>query len=105
MLNFHQICGLVRIKIHFSSSKHDLIYIFRLITAESFVGKGRVYKGIRRHARARFGQVEYKHVHYFVRLEEGSPPENYYNPAPLNPEQQLDKWLDSMRKRKVTSSL
>lgn len=77
----------------------------RLLSAESFCGKGRVVKGVRRHARSRTGRVEYKHVHYFVRLEEGEPPEHYYLPHPLTPEQQLDKWMEGMRNRKVINSL
>lgn len=69
------------------------------------MGKGKYFKGIRRHARGRFGEVEYKHCHYFVRLEEGIPPENYYLPGPKNPQEQLDEWLEQMRKRKIISSL
>lgn len=51
------------------------------------------------------GRVEYKHCHYFVKLEEGTPPEHYYLPYPKTPEQQLDDWMSSMRKRKITNSL
>lgn len=72
--------------------------------AESFVGKGRVFRGVRRHGRGRVGQVEYKHCHYFVRLEEGEPPKHYYK-TPVTPQDQLDNWLQQMRNRKVTSSL
>lgn len=76
-----------------------------LVSAESFCGKGKVYKGLRRHARGRFGRVEYKHVHYFCRLEEGSPPEHFYLPHPQTPEDQLDNWLQEMRNRKVINTL
>ncbi|XP_053678296.1 39S ribosomal protein L22, mitochondrial [Anopheles nili] len=85
--------------------RHNVEFRSNLWVAESLCGKGRVFKGIRRHARGRAGEVEYKHCHYFVRLEEGSPPANYYQPAPKTGEQQLDEWLMAMRKRKVTSSL
>jgi large subunit ribosomal protein L22 len=51
------------------------------------------------------GRVEYKHCHYFVKLEEGTPPEHYYQPNPKTPEQQLDDWIGQMRKRKITNSL
>ncbi|XP_055692106.1 39S ribosomal protein L22, mitochondrial [Lutzomyia longipalpis] len=84
--------------------QHNVEFRSNLWVAESFVGKGKYFKGIRRHARKRMGEVEYKHCHYFVRLEEGPPPENYY-PAPLNPEQQLDKWMEQIRRRKITGSL
>jgi large subunit ribosomal protein L22 len=84
---------------------HNVEFKSNLWVAESFCGKGLVYKGIRRHARNRTGRIEYKHCHYFVRLEEGTPPEHYYLPHPLTPDQQIDKWVDQMRKRKITSSL
>lgn len=75
------------------------------LTAESFVGKGRVFRGVRRHARGRQGIVEYKHCHYFVTLEEGEPPKHYYLPVPQTPEQQLEKWIEQMRSRKIINSL
>lgn len=85
-------------------NRHNVEFKSNLWVAESFVGKGRVFKGIRRHARGRMGRVEYKHCHYFVRLEEGEPPKNYYK-TPDTPEQQLNKWLEQMRSRKVIHSL
>lgn len=72
--------------------------------AESFCGKGQVFKGIRRHAKKRIGRVEYVHSHYFVKLEEGTPPKDYYGKS-VTPEQQLEKWLDRMHKRKIINSL
>ncbi|XP_016950447.1 39S ribosomal protein L22, mitochondrial [Drosophila biarmipes] len=84
--------------------RHNVEYKSNLWIAESFVGKGRVYKGVRRHARGRFGKVEYKHCHYFVRLEEGEPPQHYYQ-EPQTPEQQYEHWLEQMRSRKVINSL
>lgn len=84
---------------------HNVEYKSNLWVAESFCTKGEYFKGIRRHARMRFGVIQYKHCHYFVRLEEGTPPKNYYLPEPMNPQQQLDEWLEKMRKRKVVNSL
>lgn len=69
------------------------------------MGKGKVFKGFRRHARGRYGVVEYKHCHYFVRLEEGAPPKNYYLPEPQTPTEQFESWLQQMRSRKVINSL
>uniref|UniRef100_W8B5Q3 Large ribosomal subunit protein uL22m n=1 Tax=Ceratitis capitata TaxID=7213 RepID=W8B5Q3_CERCA len=85
--------------------QHNVEYKSNLWIAESFVGKGRYFRGIRRHARGRQGRVEYKHCHYFVRLEEGQPPKDYYLPAAQSPEQQLEKWIQEMRSRKVINSL
>lgn len=75
-----------------------------LLSAESFVGRGQVIKGIRRHARKRVGMVEYKHSHYFVRLEEGQPPAHYYQP-PKTGEEMLEDWMTKMRQRRIISSL
>ncbi|XP_055845186.1 39S ribosomal protein L22, mitochondrial [Episyrphus balteatus] len=85
--------------------RHNVEYKSNLWVSESFVGKGRYYKGMRRHARGRYGVVEYKHCHYFVRLEEGEPPKHYYLPQPATPEDQFNKWMEQMRNRKITSSL
>lgn len=60
---------------------------------------------MRRHARVRFGIVEYRYCHYFVRLEEGKPPKEYYLPYPKQPHEQLAEWLANMRKRKIINSL
>lgn len=69
------------------------------------MGKGIVVKGFRRHARRRSGKVEYFHCHYFVRLEEGTPPKHYYQNVPKEAHEQLDNWLQMMRKRKIHNSL
>ncbi|XP_031636512.1 39S ribosomal protein L22, mitochondrial [Contarinia nasturtii] len=84
--------------------EHNVEFKSNLWVAESFTGKGYVIKGIRRHARMRVGRVEYKYCHYFVRLEEGKPPKDYYGNK-VTPEQQLDKWMDEKRKRKIYNSL
>ncbi|XP_013185645.2 large ribosomal subunit protein uL22m [Amyelois transitella] len=83
---------------------HHVEFKSNLWIAESFSGKGPTIKGIRRHARGRLGEVRYQYCHYFVRLEEGKPPQDYYKQNPLTPQQQLDKWLEQMRKRKIINS-
>ncbi|XP_046432996.1 39S ribosomal protein L22, mitochondrial isoform X2 [Neodiprion fabricii] len=85
--------------------QHNVEFKSNLWVAESFVGKGMVYKGLRRHAKGRPGMVHYRYCHYYVRLEEGKPPENYYLPAPKSKQEMLDDWLTQMRQRKITSSL
>lgn len=85
-------------------NNHNVEYGSNLWVAESFVGKGNVIKGIRRHARGRMGTVEYFHCHYFVRLEEGEPPKHYYT-APKEPHEQLEDWLAQMRQRRIINSL
>ncbi|XP_060532475.1 large ribosomal subunit protein uL22m isoform X2 [Cylas formicarius] len=84
--------------------EHNVEFPSNMWVAESFVGKGPVVKGVRRHARARMGIVHYVYCHYFVRLEEGPPPKYYYA-APKRPHEQLENWLEQMRRRKITNSL
>lgn len=83
---------------------HNTALMTTYFSAESFSGKGMCMKGMRRHARGRMGQVRYQYCHYFVRLEEGKPPKDYYKHDALAPEEQLDKWLEQMRKRKIINS-
>lgn len=73
--------------------------------AESFAGKGPVLKGMRRHARMRMGEVMYRYCHYFVRLEEGTPPAEYYYSWPKTGPALLAQWLDEVRDRKIEGSL
>ncbi|CAH1397173.1 unnamed protein product [Nezara viridula] len=84
---------------------HNVEYKSNLWIAESFVNKGNYIKGIRRHARGRVGEVEYKYCNYYIRLEEGQPPANYYNKPVMDKEILLSKWIEQMRNRKVISSL
>ncbi|XP_063234571.1 large ribosomal subunit protein uL22m [Bacillus rossius redtenbacheri] len=86
--------------------EHNVEFKSNLWVSESFVGKGMVIKGARRHARGRVGKVEYFHCHYFVNLEEGSPPEHYYHyRKPKTGPEMLEEWLAKMRTRKITHSL
>lgn len=62
-----------------------------------------VLRGYRRHARKRMGQVKYKYCHYYVTLEEGDPPpmDNFHwHTRPLTPEEKVQEWIDTLRKRK-----
>lgn len=85
--------------------EHNVEFSSNMWVAESNVGKGAVIKGLRRHARKRAGLVEYFHCHYFVRLEEGKPPKQFYTNEPKKPHEQLEAWLSNMRKRKIYNSL
>ena len=103
--------------------EHCVEYRSNLWVAESFATKGMVVKGVRRHARMRMSQVNisrrisshktlcipgaqvrYEYMHYFVRLEEGSPPANYWevwNAAPFHPGKMLEQWVKDHRKKIV----
>lgn len=83
-------------------------YNFEL-KSNMFVGgaiaeKGLVIKGIRKHARYRFGIIHYIHTHVCVRLVEGPPPEDYYG-TKISNKQKLEWHLDNLRRRNIKYTL
>ncbi|XP_025200236.1 39S ribosomal protein L22, mitochondrial [Melanaphis sacchari] len=84
---------------------HNVEFKTNLWIAESFCGKGPVIKGMRRHARMRMGEVMYRHCHYFIRLEEGTPPKDYYFSWPKTGPALLAQWIDEVRDRRIEGSL
>lgn len=52
----------------------------------------------------RMGEVRYQFNHYYVKLEEGAPPEHFYKPN-LSGEEMLEKWLQRMRSRQIQTSI
>ncbi|XP_015428454.1 PREDICTED: 39S ribosomal protein L22, mitochondrial [Dufourea novaeangliae] len=87
------------------AADHNIEFKSNLWVAESFATKGMVIKGMRRHAKGRQGIVHYRHCNYFVRLEEGKPPADYYMKNPKSGKELLDEWMDKMQHRKVLNSL
>ncbi|KAL7292110.1 hypothetical protein TKK_0014383 [Trichogramma kaykai] len=85
--------------------QHNVEFKSNLWVAESFCSKAFCVKGVRRHAKGRTGEIRYTFCHYFVRLEEGKPPTDYYKLNPKTPDQQLEDWKEGLRKRKVYGSL
>ncbi|KAF7998597.1 hypothetical protein HCN44_011005 [Aphidius gifuensis] len=85
--------------------QHNVEFKSNLWVAESFVGKGKVVKGIRKHAKGRMGRISYRYVHYFVRLEEGQPPKHYFGPEPKTKDQLLEDWITKQRERKIANSI
>ncbi|KAK7582218.1 hypothetical protein V9T40_013663 [Parthenolecanium corni] len=85
---------------------HNVEFRSNLWVAESFCGKGVVIKGIRRNAKGRITVIRYRYCNYYLRLEEGLPPEDYYckNHLKSGPKL-LDQWFTSIRSRKIHNSL
>jgi len=46
--------------------EHNFEYKSNMWIGESFATKGLVVKGIRKHARMRFGEIRYFHCHYLM---------------------------------------
>ncbi|XP_070198186.1 large ribosomal subunit protein uL22m-like isoform X2 [Littorina saxatilis] len=83
---------------------HNVEFKSNLWICDSFVGKGRVVKGIRKHMGPRYGIVHYRYVHYFVRLREGKPPKHYYPPPPTGHDK-MEEYIREQRQRRIISSL
>ena len=75
-----------------------------LCAGDSFVGKGQVVKGLRKHMGPRYGIVHYRYVHYFVRLREGRPPKHYYPPPPTGHEK-MEEYITEKRRRRIVLTL
>lgn len=71
---------------------------------EAAVTKGLVLKGLRKHARMRFGQVSYFYSHFFVKLTEGEPPVHYYKPE-KDGNDLLKDYYDKLRSRKILQGI
>ncbi|XP_035207189.1 39S ribosomal protein L22, mitochondrial-like isoform X2 [Stegodyphus dumicola] len=83
--------------------EHNVEYKSNL-WVESFVGKGQIIKGIRKHAKMRFGIIHYRYCHYFVRLVEGPPPKHYYTPE-LTGNEKLEEYFAELRARRIHRTL
>lgn len=83
--------------------EHNVEFRSNLWVAESFAHQGLIVKNIRRHARGRYGIIKHRYLNYFVRLEEGSPPADYwatYNPK-FNAKRMLEDWVEERRQLSV----
>lgn len=83
--------------------EHGFEYKSNMFIGECNSSKGLVVKGYRKHARYRFGEVRYFHVHLYVRLVEGPPPAYFYHPVLTNRDK-LDHYIDDLRKRNIKFS-
>ncbi len=69
--------------------------------AESFCEQNKIIKSTRRHARMRFGEIKHRFIDYFVRLEEGEPPKDYYGKAPKSPHRLLEEYVQEHRSKTI----
>ena len=84
--------------------EHNFEFRSKIWIAESFCTKGFVMKGIRRHARMRFGEIRYFHCHYFVRLVEGDPPKDYWGEY-KDGNEKLKEYIEELRNRRIEYGL
>lgn len=80
--------------------EHHFEFSTNMWVAESFCDMFDIIKGIRRHGKGRLGTVKYRYISYFVRLEEGVPPEHYYDhKAPKTTHQWLESFVQEHREK------
>ncbi|KAL3879527.1 hypothetical protein ACJMK2_031821 [Sinanodonta woodiana] len=83
---------------------HNVEFKSNLWVESSHATKGIVIKGVRKHAKRRFGEVRYKFCHYFVRLREGRPPKHYL-PPPMTGYEKMEEYIREQRARRIAFSL
>lgn len=79
---------------------HDFEFKSDMWIEEAICGKGLVIKGLRKHARRRFGEIRYFYCHVMLKLTEGKPPKHYYRPE-RDGNDLLKKYYEDLRSRKV----
>ncbi|KAI3387645.1 hypothetical protein SNEBB_008361 [Seison nebaliae] len=85
-------------------NEHNIEFKSNLWISNSFVGRALIMKTMRKHMGNRFGIIHYRHSHYFVRLEEGKPPLNYYPTLPTK-EERVEFLHEIHRNKRILSSL
>nr|XP_015205425.1 PREDICTED: 39S ribosomal protein L22, mitochondrial [Lepisosteus oculatus] len=80
---------------------HNVEYKSNLYVAQSFSGKGKYLKRIRYHGRGMFGIMDKVHCHYFVKLVEGTPPQEEQRTG----FDQAKEYVQQLRDRTVIHSL
>lgn len=83
-------------------NEHNFEHASNMWVAESFANQAMIYKGVRRHARMRIGTISYRFSNYFVKLEEGRPPKNYYEwKAKKTPHEMLQDYITEHRNKRI----
>lgn len=61
---------------------------------------------MRKHAKGRTGEIRYMYCNYYLTLEEGKPPKNYYHyKEPKSKQELLQEYKEGLRMRRVINSL
>ena len=83
--------------------EHHFEFPTNMWVAESFSEAFETIKGVRRHARMKMGNVSHRYITYFIRLEEGIPPEHYYDHSRVhkNPKQMLEEYVQEHRNKYI----
>ncbi|XP_055894403.1 39S ribosomal protein L22, mitochondrial-like isoform X2 [Biomphalaria glabrata] len=83
---------------------HNVEFKSNLWISDSFCTRGIIVKGLRRHARARYGIIQYRYTNFFVRLREGKPPKHYYPPE-MTGNELMERYIQKQRERRLLYGL
>lgn len=83
---------------------HNFEFKSKMWVDDVRIAKGLVIKGVRRHARMRYGQINYFYVHMCIKLTEGEPPVHFYRPK-QNGNDLLRKYYKDLRSREIKHGL
>lgn len=83
---------------------HNFEFKSNMWIDEAHCTKGLVIKGLRKHARMRFGTIRYFYCHLMIKLVEGEPPEHFYRP-PKDGNDLLKDYYNQLRSRKIEQAL
>ncbi|KAH9499456.1 54S ribosomal protein L22, mitochondrial [Bulinus truncatus] len=83
---------------------HNVEFKSNMWISDSFCTRGIIVKGLRRHARARHGIIQYRYTNYFLRLREGKPPKDYYPPE-MTGNELMENYIKKQRERRILYGL
>lgn len=83
---------------------HNFEFKSKMWVEDAKAVKGLVIKGLRKHARMRFGEIRYFYTHILVKLREGEPPQHFYRPK-KDGNDMLKDYYDDLRARKIPQGL
>ena len=83
-------------------NEHNFEHASNMWVAESFANQAFIHKGYRRHARMRIGMIKYRFSNYYVKLEEGKPPKDYYEyKKKRSPHEMLQDYITEHRNKRI----
>lgn len=84
--------------------EHNFEFRSNMWIEEALCTKGLMIKGIKKHARMRFGKINHYYVHLMIKLTEGDPPVHFYRPE-KDGNDLLKDYYDELRSRKIPQGL
>ena len=84
--------------------EHNFEFKSNMWVEEALCVKGLVIKGTRKHARMRFGVINYFYCHILLKLTEGEPPQDFYRPQ-RDGNDELKLYFERLRSRRITQGL